>query len=296
MGGKGEAGQLSTVYLDYDQAALDHQYNNAATVPDPNLFFDEYRKKSEEARATLDSRLDEVFGPAAEERLDIFPAGIDGAPTWIFIHGGFWRRLHKDDFSFTASALVPAGVSVAVVNYALAPAVSLAEIVRQSRAATAWVREHAHEWGGDPRRIFVGGHSAGGQLAGMIGAHDDVAGITSISGVHDLEPILLSNVNEWLRIGPEDVERFSPASNLPERALPLIAAVGTKETDEFRRQNALYATAWRSRGYPVHEIEMPGYNHYTMVLDLADPDSTLTQAIIAQTLAPVTFASSFGTA
>ena len=282
MGRAGEARQLSTVYLDYDQATLDQQYDNAATVPDPNLFYNEYQQKSKDTRATLAARLDEPFGPSAEERLDVFPAAVAGAPTWVFIHGGYWRRLHKDDFSFVASALVPAGISVAVVNYALAPAVALAEIVRQARAATAWVREHAPEWGGDPQRVFVGGHSAGGQLAGMVGAHDPVAGISSISGLHDLEPVFLSNVNEWIRLQPDEVERYSPASNLPARALPLVCAVGGKETDEFRRQNALYATAWRSRGYPVHEIEMTGHNHYTIILELADPDSTLTQAIIAQ--------------
>ena len=113
------------MYRDFDQAELNRQYDAAGTVPDVGVFLTDYHNASEHARATLESRLYQSYGPSGEETLDVFPSAVAGSPTFVFIHGGYWRRLHKDDFSFVASALVPAGVSVVVVNYALAPNVQL---------------------------------------------------------------------------------------------------------------------------------------------------------------------------
>ena len=221
------------------------------------------------------------------EKLDLFPVPSAGAPTFVFVHGGWWRRLDKSDFSYVAEPFVPAGISVISVNYALAPNVTIPEIVRQVRAATRWVFEHVHEWNGDPQRIFIGGHSVGGHLSALAALTDPVAGLTTISGVHDLEPIFPSYVNDWARLRAEDVEPMSPIRNLPARAMPLIASVGAGETDEFRRQTAAYVQAWRERGYPVSESYLESHNHFSIMLELADPRSSLTKEIIAQCLSAV---------
>src|SRR5690606_2179300 len=99
--------------------------------------------------------------------LDIYPAG-PGSPLFVWIHGGYWRSSCKEDNAFVAPALNSAGISVACIGYSLAPAVTLDEIVRQTRTAIAWLARHAGDYGADTRRLHVGGHSAGGHLTGML--------------------------------------------------------------------------------------------------------------------------------
>ena len=158
---------MGFIYNGYDQAALDKQYDNSRAVPEHELYFARYREFSKHTRDTFHCRLDVPYGPSAMEKLDIFATTEPLAPTWIFIHGGYWRRLDKSDFSFIANALVPHGISMISVNYALAPSVTVDEITRQVRDATRWVFEHVEEWEGDPKRVFIGGHSVGGQLAAL---------------------------------------------------------------------------------------------------------------------------------
>ena len=278
---------MSSVYHGYDQAALDKQYDNSRAVPDWERFFARYAEVSAHTRREFPSRLDIAYGSADAEKLDVFPAEKPGGPTWIFLHGGWWRRLDKSDFSFPAEALVPQSINYVSVNYTLAPHATIAEIVRQARAAVGWVFEHVHEWDGDPTRIFVGGHSAGGHLAALAANIYPVAGLTSISGVHDLEPVMLSYVNEWARLRADEIATLSPIHQLPNRSLPLVACVGAEETDEFKRQTAIYAEVWRLRGYPCIELYRERENHFSIIFELAYPESAVAQAIAAQCLEAV---------
>ncbi|MGH7328964.1 MAG: alpha/beta hydrolase [Polyangiaceae bacterium] len=272
-----------SVYNGYDREELDRQLDNSRAVPNHEEYFARYRELSAKSRAQREGRLDIPYGGGEMEKLDVFAAPATDGPTFIFVHGGWWRRLDKSDFVYVADPFVSAGISVVNVNYALAPNVTIPEIVREVRAATRWTFEHVRDWNGDPSRIFIGGHSVGGHLAALAAVTDPVAGLTTISGVHDVEPVFLSYVNEWARMGPEDVVPLSPIKNLPARRIPLIAAAGEKETDEFRRQTAIYARAWRERGYPVSE-RYPDHDHFSIMLELADAESELTREIVAQCL------------
>jgi arylformamidase len=273
---------MSVVYRDYDREQLDRQYDNSRAVPDYERFFALYRELSERARRELTCRLDVAYGTSSMEKLDIFPSGKSDAPTWIFVHGGYWRRLDKSDFSFIAEPFTNAGISFISVNYALAPNVSVAEIARQVRAATRWTIDHSEEWEGDPERVFIGGHSVGGQLAALAAVTEPVQGLTSISGLADLEPVRLSYANAWAQLARDDIAALSPIHQVPQRELPLIAYAGAKETDEFRRQTAILADAWRSRGYAVDEGYLAGEDHFSIALELHDASSDLTKAILAQ--------------
>jgi arylformamidase len=156
------------------------------------------------------------------------------------------------------------------------------EIVRQVRAATQWVFDHVRDWEGDPQRISIGGHSVGGQLAALAAATHPVAGVTSISGLADLEPVALSYVNEWARLTPQDVVDLSPIHQVPANAVPLIAYAGAKETDEFRRQTAILAQAWEQRGYPVDEGYLEGEDHFSIAIDLHERHTELMKLILSQ--------------
>jgi len=279
-------------YRNIDFEELDAQFNVAASVPDAAALRERYTTLSEQARKELEGEFNVRYGPTNAEVLDIFPAGKSNAPIHVFIHGGYWRRLSKDDFSFLAQPFVAAGCSVIAVDYARAPMVSIDEIVRQNRAALTWIYRHAKEFDSDPGNIHISGHSVGGQLVGMMLAtaweeeyglpSDLIKSACGISGVYDLEPIRFTHVNAWAQLDMESAYRNSPIHHIPDTGCALILACGGQETKEFRRQTDAYATAWKAKGHPCQVIPMPAHNHFSIVEEVLNPDSPLTRAIITR--------------
>ena len=171
--------------------------------------------------------------------------------------------MDKDVHSFPAEGFVAAGGAAVSLNYALAPAVTLDTIVEQCRTALEWVADNAGRLNGDPDRIFVSGHSAGGHLTAMMlctnwaargRPADLVKGGTPISGIFDLAPIMETSINDDVRLDAESAARNSPIHHLPQAGAPLIAAVGAAETPAFIAQNRAFAKAWqgarvRGRGH-----------------------------------------------
>lgn len=263
-----------------DPAWLDTQYNNRARVAEAPRILERWANASALARAQSDCVLDVPYGAAPSETLDVFRAEPADAPVFVFIHGGYWRALDKRDHSFVAPALVDAGAMVVVPNYALCPAVTIEQITLQIVQALAWTYRHAREHGGDPRRIVVAGHSAGGHLAAMmlacewqrVGADLParlLQGALSISGVFEMEPIRHTPFLAGdLRLTAASARRLSPAL-MPAPAGPLAAVVGGDESEEFLRQNLRIREAWGAAAVPVCEA-IPGTNHFTVLHDLAD--------------------------
>jgi len=268
----------------HDAAWYEAQYNNRARVPDSVALLARWAEASALSRSRMTCVLDEPYGDGPGETLDVFPARASGAPVLVFIHGGYWRALDKADHSFVAPAFVQAGAMVVVPNYALCPAVGIEHIALQATRALAWAWRHAARYGGDPSRIVVAGHSAGGHLAAMLMACDWpavaaglparlLAGGLSLSGLFDLEPIRQTPfLQADLRLTPTAVRRLSPA-HFPRPARPwgpLAALVGGDESAEFLRQNRLIRDRWGARSVPVCEA-LPGLNHFTVLHDLVDP-------------------------
>ncbi len=176
----------------------------------------------------------------------------------VYIHGGYWRALDKRDQSFVAPPFVAAGAMVVLPNYALCPAVTIEHIVLQLVQSLAWVWRHAAEHGGDPARIVVAGHSAGGHLAAMMLAcdwravapdlpADLVKGALAVSGVFELEPLRHAPfLAPDLNLDAATARKLSPAA-MPAPRGRLVAVVGGDESEEFLRQNALIAEAWGTR-------------------------------------------------
>jgi arylformamidase len=267
-----------------DPAWLDVQYDNRARIPEHPAIFARWAADSARVRGERRCVLDVRYGDSAAETLDVFlpDAAATPAPVLVFIHGGYWRALDKADQSFVAPALLDAGALVVIPNYTLCPAVTIETIALQLTRALVWVHRHAHEHGGDARRVVVAGHSAGGHLAAMLLACDGrqlgrraPARLTrhalALSGLFDLEPLLHTPfLAPDLQLTPAAVARLSPAGWPAPDGATLYALVGGLESEEFLRQNALIRERWGDAVVPVCEA-VPGCNHLTLLDDFAAP-------------------------
>lgn len=279
----------SIIWGDYDQAALNKAYDAGGSVPDLDAYIRGYAVDSARVREELPGPRDVAYGPHRDQLLDVFPAKTKGGPVILFIHGGYWRRLTKDENSFSAKALVPLGATVAVNTYSLCPHVHLDVIVRQCRDAVAHVYRHAADWGADPGKLYVMGHSAGGHLTGMmlgtdwVGEYglpgDVIKGGAPISGLFDLRPVRRSHVQEWLDLSEAGAERNSPLFHLPPPNCPVIVSWGEKDPEGFHDQSRAYIAALENNGNPLTEIVLPGLDHFAAGNQLMDARSPLTQAI-----------------
>ena len=284
------------VWGSFTQRELDAQYDQMTLVTVEE--HEHHRKvKTEESarvRAKLADRslLDVAYGPSEAEKLDIFKGAEKDAPIQIFFHGGAWKGGRKSDVSFPAESFVARGATFIAVNYERVPAVTLDEQVRQARAAVAWAYSHARDFGGDPNRVFVSGHSSGGHVCGMVVVTDwqrdfglpadVVKGGAPISGMFELAPVQLSWRNKYLKLDDAAVDRMSSIRHIPERAIPIVVAYGTQELPEFQRQSREFAAAWRTRGYPCEEIALQGLKHFAVNYEFNKPDGKLLRAIFSQ--------------
>ena len=275
----------------YTPEFVERGYNNRAAVPEHPRFMALYAEMSRAAVATLGPQLDLRYGPGAKETLDLFVPATRPRGTFVFIHGGYWRTFDKADFSFLASPLVEQGIAVAVVNYDLCPAVTIANIVDECRRAMLWLVGEGSRHGAAVDRVVISGHSAGGHLVAMLFCTDwssfglsrapFVGGVT-LSGVHDLEPLVLSTMNADLCLDAAEARHVSPIQHEPTTDVPLLVAVGRDETSEFARQSQLIFDAWPRNRPPgmTAPLDIPDRHHFSVVLDHADADSALTGAVL----------------
>ncbi|UKD57168.1 MULTISPECIES: alpha/beta hydrolase [Amycolatopsis] len=268
---------------------VDRDYSAQATVTaaEFDAAMARYRSASESATARLNGVAGLAFDPLSDERLDVW--GISPGqlrPVVLAIHGGYWRMLSRHDTAFMARVLSDAGIATVAPDYTLAPAAPLEEIVRQVRAAVAWVHHHGAEHGLDRERIHVVGSSAGGHLTAMTAVagwqraaglpEDVVKGAMTISGLFDVRPLVDSFANAWLTLDSTRAEALSPILAQP-GAAPLHVAVAEHEAAGFHRQSKAFHAHWPAAG-PLTVV--PGRNHFDVFLDLADPRSALSQALV----------------
>lgn len=263
------------LYRDFvTQEAIDREYD-PMRGRDPVALLTGWRERSERTRARHRVTLDVPFGPSLAERMDIYHATRNNAPVHLFFHGGYWRSLGHREFGFIVDELVTKGITVAVVNYALCPAVAFGEVVRQSQAALAWVYRHAESLGVDREQISVSGHSAGGHLCAMLLATDWegvyglpnelIRGALMLSGLYDLRPFPWSWLQPKLQLTGRDVASYSPLF-LPARVPATVhLCAGGKESTEFARQMNDYAEYLRQQGLTTTTALLPDDDHFSIL-------------------------------
>lgn len=281
----------AVVYKGFRREEMEFQFNPRVAVRDHERVREERARASRAARQSLKSWLNVPYGNSPRQVVDIFPADKPNAPVLIFIHGGYWRGGSKDDNCHFAPAFVKAGASVVLLEHDLCPAVTVAEIVKQSRAGIAWVYRHIAEYGGDPSRLYLAGTSAGGHLVAMGLAHNwekeglprnMIKGAAAVSGVYDLDPVLHISVNEEIRLSPESARENSPMLHPPLPDAPLIIAVGGEESQGWREMSADFFALCKERGVDCQFLQIPGAHHFSITAHLDDPKSALSGAILRQ--------------
>ncbi|HEU0223616.1 MAG TPA: alpha/beta hydrolase [Paracoccaceae bacterium] len=261
----------------------DDAYDNSGHIPGAEAYGPKWQAEAASFRAALGRRaeLDIAYGGGARQRLDLFRP--EGAPRGlvVFIHGGYWRSRDKSDWSHLAWGPLARGWAVAIPAYSLCPNATLPDIRREIARAVA------HAAGRVPGPIRLTGHSAGGQLATRLLCDDldlpfadRIARIVSISGVHDLRPLLRTAMAPVLRLDEVTATAESPALRRPCTGIPVTAWVGAAERPEFRRQAALIANIWWGLGVETTLVESPGEHHFSVVEALAEPMSPLVMALL----------------
>ena len=278
-------------YKGFRQDELEYQYNPRVSVPE----FPELAKvraaQARKVRDTAKSWLNVPYGNSPREMLDMYAADRPAGPVLLYIHGGYWRSGSKEDNCNFVPTFTKRGGTVVLVEYDLCPQVTVSDIVRQTRASIAWVYKNIARYGGDPSKLFVSGHSAGGHLTAMALAHDwtkeglpadVIQGAVATSGVYDLDMVMEISVQEQVRMTSEIAKQNSPFLNPPRVKCPLVIAVGGAEPKGWQQMSEDYFAFCKKNGLTVEYLVVPGANHYTMSEKLLDDTNPLTQAMIKQ--------------
>lgn len=266
---------------------LQDPYRIRDFVPDFDAIAAEFAERSRAMSATTNTLANLRYGPRAREVLDVIlpahPGG--GAPLHVFVHGGYWRSGEKENYRFVAAPVLEAGGVAALVEYDLMPGQRLGVLVDQVRRSVLWLQAHARDFGADPKKITVSGHSAGAHLASFLAAVGleetetsslpAVQGLLLVSGVYDLAEIPYSFLRDEAEMTAAEAAAWSPltASHLssPRR----IIAFGAEETSPFHTQASALDAELKAQMSASELLPVPSLNHMSIVLDLANPDGHL---------------------
>jgi arylformamidase len=259
-------------------------YNLKAAFPDFPEVLRGWQKETAAMRGVMLSDADIAYGAAALQRFDFYRAAGDAPPLLIFIHGGYWQGGDKSDIGFIAAPYVRAGISVAVMNYSLAPEASIEQMADEVHAMLAYARRMASQLQIDGERIALMGHSAGAHLAAYVAARltdQPVQAVFAISGLFDLVPLIPTSLNRALTLDRLRAERLSPVLMPAPGSTRVHTIIGAHETQQFHMQAAVIANCWPQ--VVAHHV-VPATHHYTVLSPLADERSAVCQAVIGEIL------------
>ncbi|HXL76965.1 MAG TPA: alpha/beta hydrolase [Burkholderiales bacterium] len=254
---------MKKVFRDYDQAALDAQYEQRAWVPHADDIIRRFGVASDEVRARLGQPGTYAYGLGAAETLDVY--GFSTRKALVFVHGGAWKRQSKRENAFAAETFIHAGAAYVALDFALLPAVTLPEMVGQVCRAIEWVASNLSG------NVFLCGHSSGAHLAACaLTRVPSVKGALLVSGMYDLLPVRLSARNDYVRLDERLEDEYSPIRHTDRIRCPVTVAWAEKESAEFARQSREFAEKLRAPTYVGN-----GMNHFEIIETLADARSPL---------------------
>lgn len=218
-----------------------------------------------------------TYGATPRQVVDLVHGGDRGLI--VFVHGGYWKAFDPSYWTHLAAGGIAAGYSVALPGYTLAPDARISEITAQVAAAI----ELAATRVAGPIRLV--GHSAGGHLVARMvtgalpTAAPRVVRCVPVSGLFDLRPLRLAQMNEVLQLDDAEATAESPVFADPP-SCPVTAWVGAEERPEFLRQTRLLTEKWARAGADINDVYDPGHHHFSVIDGLADPHSPLMAAVL----------------
>jgi arylformamidase len=261
-------------------AELEREYSPSSAIGgNYQPFIEQYVQRSAAARAWFAAQTqatasyDIAYGEQARQRLDLFlPSAPAKPPLVVFIHGGYWQELSKNESHFAAIDAVQAGLAHAVIGYTLAPAASVADIVAECVQALKHLHANATSLGFDADRIVVAGSSAGAHLAAMVALQCPfVRGTVLVSGIYELEPLIHTTINQALGLNAESARACSPQRQDLSTFPAIVVAYGAVETAQFKQQSQAFAQQIGCKQL----LEIPQRNHFDVVLDVLNPATVL---------------------
>ncbi len=262
--------------IDWDDA-----YANGSYIADAASYPPKWANNAARYRKAEFAELDIRYGPHTREKLDIFWPEATPKGLAVFVHGGYWMQFDKSSWSNLAEGARRNGWAVVVPSYALAPEVRINEITRQiGRAITI-----ASERIAGPIRLA--GHSAGGHLVAQMACRngplkdvvaDRLEHVLSISGLHDMRPLLNTKMNETLQMTDHEALEQSACLSMPRDGVKVTTWVGSDERPEFLRQSRILADIWGGLGVDTTLKVQEGFHHFNVIETLADPNSEIAQA------------------
>ncbi|HWK67367.1 MAG TPA: alpha/beta hydrolase [Rhizobiaceae bacterium] len=266
----------------------DGAYTNGANIPGgdrwPAAWVGPAKTLREDLSATGRAKLDLSYGPTERNRFDLFLPEREVSGLVVFVHGGYWMALDKSYWSHLAAGPLAKGYAVAMPSYTLCPQIRIAGIAEEIAAA---IGEAAKLVDGP---LMLTGHSAGGHLVSRMACADSplsteakqrLRHVVSISGLHDLRPLMRTAMNERLRIDEAEALAESPALLRPMEGLRLTCWVGGSERAEFIRQSDLLANIWTGLGARTASVMEPDRHHFTVIDGLSDAEHPLTKALVS---------------
>ena len=268
----------------------------AQVIPPPSPGAGEYLEQamawSDKVRAKSRCALDLTYGDDERQKLDVYMPDVDTdspVPVLLFFHGGYWVIGHKDLMGFMAPAITPAPALLVPVGYRMAPGAKYPQQVDDCRAALRWVYDHIADYGGDPERIYIAGHSAGGHLAALITLQrerladfglppDVIKGCFPVSGVFDVTETPPDRREAFLA-SDDDAREASPVYNTGGNATPFLLEIGSEDFENLRAQHPRMMAALQAESGYVEEMVREGHNHFQISLDHADTESPWTRRV-----------------
>ncbi|MEZ5854434.1 MAG: alpha/beta hydrolase [Hyphomicrobiaceae bacterium] len=267
---------------------LEAEYDNRRRVPGHGDMQTRWTAQSEAYVKEVKGELDQSYGSGARHKYDLFRPrqGGGSSPLVVYIHGGYWQRGDRKMYGFIAKALNSRGLAVAIPSYSLCPSVGVIDIVGELRQCLKTL------WEKTKQRPVVVGHSAGGHLAACMLATDwsKVGGVPgdlvkaaySLSGVFDLEPLVATSLNQALKLDAAKAKAASPLLwPAPAKERTFVAAAGGEESQEFIRQSLEIAGAWSRADVKAECVIVPGGDHFSIVEELARPESAMHARVVA---------------
>jgi acetyl esterase/lipase len=224
------------------------------------------------------------YGAEPQHRLDVYvpdKASPGPRPLVVFWHGGRWSFGDKSDYRFVGAALAELGYVTIMPNYRLYPEVKMPGFMDDAARAASWASAHGAEYGADPDRLYLMGHSAGAHLAALVTldprhfanlgkSAPPIAGVIGLSGPYDFLPLREADVQDM----------FGPPPNYPESqpinfarpdAPPMLLVHGLKDDTVWPKNSRNLASALRARGVPVTLRLYPRLVHADTVAALSLP-------------------------